>query len=174
MEKRINTKLEQYITNFKNNICDKIKKQLINDTDIQNELLSYVYDYERIILTKEDFTKRKRIKNAIPTTNRCLAKRANNEQCTRRKKNNCDYCGTHEKARPHGLIEPNNNNNNNVAQYKKVEVIAREIMGIVYYIDENNNVYDTEDIMNNIENPRIIAQCSISSTGNYTIDSFDI
>ena len=30
-------------------------------------------------------------------------------------------------------------------------------MGIVYYIDHNKNVYDTEDIMNEVENPAIIA-----------------
>jgi hypothetical protein len=30
-------------------------------------------------------------------------------------------------------------------------------MGIVYYIDHVKNVYDTEDIMNEVENPKIIA-----------------
>ncbi len=30
-------------------------------------------------------------------------------------------------------------------------------MGLVYYIDHIKNVYNTEDIMNEVENPEIIA-----------------
>ena len=66
-----------------------------DDQSLQGDLIEYVFDYERLCLTKEDFIKRKRIKNAIPTSNRCNAKRANGEQCTRRRKYNCNFCGTH-------------------------------------------------------------------------------
>ena len=31
-------------------------------------------------------------------------------------------------------------------------------MGITYYVDKNNNVYSPSDIMNNIENPNVIAK----------------
>jgi hypothetical protein len=41
---------------------------------------------------------------------------------------------------------------------KSVEVIAKEIDGIVYYVDEFKNVYKTEDILNEKENPQIIAK----------------
>ena len=34
----------------------------------------------------------------------------------------------------------------------------QEIKGIKYYIDDNNNVYNNYDIINNVENPRIIAK----------------
>ena len=102
----------------------------------------------------EDFIKRKRIKNAIPVTNRCSAMRANNEQCTRRRKDGNQFCGTHTKGTPHGLISNDDTDN---TSSKKVEVYAKEIMGIVYYIDHTKNVYDTEDIMNEVENPAIIA-----------------
>jgi hypothetical protein len=38
-------------------------------------------------------------------------------------------------------------------------VFAEEIFGIVYYIDKQNNVYKTEDILEGKENPKIIAKC---------------
>lgn len=154
MEKRINNKLETYITNLKTNICNKINNSNIDDKEQVNELLQFVYDYERLTMEKEDFVKRKRIKNAIPVTNRCNALRANNEQCTRRRKEGCEFCGTHTKGTPHGLIQNINQNNDNT---KKHQVYATEVQGIVYYIDNIKNVYNTEDIMNNISDPQIIA-----------------
>ena len=133
MERRVNGKVETYITNFKTNLCNKIKN-IDLPPDNQKELLEYVYDYDRLCLTKEDFVKRKRTKNAIPGLNRCNAKRANGEQCTRRRKDDCEFCGTHEKGRPHGLITAINDNEKKM---KKIEVFAKEIMGIVYYLDKN-------------------------------------
>lgn len=154
MEKRINNKLETYISNLKTNICNKINNSTIDDKDQVNELLQFVYDYERLTMEKDDFIKRKRIKNAIPVTNRCNALRANNEQCTRRRKEGCEFCGTHTKGTPHGLIQNINQNHDTT---KKHQVYAREVQGIVYYIDNIKNVYNTEDIMNNISDPQIIA-----------------
>ena len=52
----------------------------------------------------QDFVKRKRVKNTIPTENRCSAKRACGQQCTRRKKGESCFCGTHIKGIPHGEI----------------------------------------------------------------------
>jgi hypothetical protein len=154
MEKRINNKLETYITNLKTNICNKINNSNIDNKEQVNDLLQFVYDYERLILDKDDFIKRKRIKNAIPVTNRCNALRANNEQCTRRRKEGCEFCGTHTKGTPHGLIQNINQTTDNT---KKHQVYAKEIQGIVYYIDSIKNVYNAEDIMNNICDPQIIA-----------------
>lgn len=169
MEKRVNNKLELYITTLKEDICNKIKSTDV-EPNIQSELLQFVYDYDRMCLSKEDFVKRKRIKNAIPTSNRCSAKRANGEQCTRRRKDDCEFCGTHEKGRPHGLA---NIENNTIEKTKKIEVVAREIMGIVYYVDQNNNVYNTEDVMNEINDPRVIAKYEYIN-GRYTIPSLGL
>jgi len=41
---------------------------------------------------------------------------------------------------------------------KKIDVVATNIMGIVYYIDKFNNVYKTEDILEGKTNPAIIAK----------------
>jgi hypothetical protein len=98
--------------------------------------------------------KRKRVKNMVPTYERCCAKRANGEQCTRRKKDEFQYCGTHSKGTPHGIISDKEPINTTT----KIEVSAIDIKGIVYYLDQNSNVYDTEDIISNQKNPRIIAK----------------
>ena len=105
-------------------------------------------------LNKDDFMKRKRVKNVVPYFERCCAKRANGEQCTRRKKEECEYCGTHMKGTPHGLVEDEENKQT----MQKIELWAQEIMGIVYYLDKFGNVYQAEDIVNNKVNPKVICK----------------
>ena len=156
MDKRVNKLIANYITTIKDAIRDKITELEFEDKTKVNDLLEYVYDYERLVLTKDDLNKRKRIKNTIPSTNRCNAYRSNSEQCTRRRKENCEYCGTHSKGTPHGVI---NMNPPDELTTKKLEVVAEDVGGIVYYIDKYNNVYKMEDILENKENPRIIAKC---------------
>jgi hypothetical protein len=156
MEKRINKKIENYITTFKESIHKKITELCIDEKEKISELIEYVYEYQRLTIQKEDLIKRKRIKNSIPNLNRCIAKRANDEQCTRRRKEGCEYCGTHVKGTPHGII---NSDTNLETVSHKVEVFAEEIFGIVYYIDKQNNVYKTEDILDGKYNPKIIAKC---------------
>ena len=170
MEKRLNKKAEGYITTFKDNIREKVTQMgMIKDQQV-NQLLQYIYDYDRLSFNKEDFQKRKRVKNFVPIFDRCCAKRANNEQCTRRKKEGCEYCGTHQKGTPHGIIDTQNEPKNTT---QKVEVYAQDIQGIVYYIDKNNNVYQAEDIISNKMNPKIIAKY-VKDGENYSIPEFNI
>jgi hypothetical protein len=165
MEKRINKKFETYLTELKDSICKKIVEINLDDKTKTNELLEFVYEYPRFSLQKEDLNKRKRVKNSIPDDNRCNAKRANNEQCTRRRKEGCEFCGTHSKGTPNGLIDSENDCD---ASMKNMEVFAQEICGIVYYIDTHNNVYNTEDIMSEKQNPQIIAKYKMHND-KYTI-----
>ena len=156
MERRLNKKIEGYVTNFKNEIKEKITTLTFQDKEKINDLLEFVYDYNRLTLEKEDFAKRKRVKNSIPNINRCIAKRANGEQCTRRRKEDCEFCGTHSKGIPHGSIQTDVNESNLNTQ--SLEVTAEDIKGIVYYIDKFNNVYKTEDILEGNDNPQVIAK----------------
>ena len=109
METRITKKVDQYLTQFKKDIKDWF---IENNSNISGEadknlFLQYIYDYDNLILKREDFVRRKRIKNSVPLQIRCCACRANGEQCTRRKKNNEEYCGTHSKGTPYGIMEFN-------------------------------------------------------------------
>jgi len=153
MEKRINKKFENYITTLKEKIREKSIELGMNDEKM-NDLIQYIYNYERMTLNKDDFMKRKRVKNVVPYFERCCAKRANGEQCTRRKKEECEYCGTHMKGTPHGLVEDEENKQT----MQKIELWAQEIMGIVYYLDKFGNVYQAEDIVNNKVNPKVISK----------------
>ena len=173
MEKRINTMIENHTSKFKDSIRNKINEiEFSTDNKKLNELLEYIYNYDRLTVTKDDFIKRKRVKNLIPVVNRCIAKRANNEQCTRRKKTDCEYCGTHYKGTPHGSVNSNMNVDNNTVN-KKIEVFAEDIRGIFYYIDKFNNVYKTEDILAGKENPEIIAKC-VKHENNYSIPDLGV
>lgn len=165
MEKRINKKIETYVTAFKDALKIKITELSFDDKPKTNELLEYVYEYERLVMAKDDLIKRKRIKNSIPVMNRCCANRASGEQCTRRRKENSEFCGTHIKGTPHGLIQLNETTD---TASQKLEVFAEEIFGIVYYIDKYNNVYKTEDILEGNANPRIVAKCQ-KQNGTFTI-----
>jgi hypothetical protein len=170
MDKRLNNKLNTYILTFKEDIKEKASQMGITKNEEVNQLIQYIYDYDRLCFTKEDFQKRKRVKNFVPMFDRCCAKRASNEQCTRRKKEGDEYCGTHMKGTPHGVVDTQNEQK---VTTQKVEVWAQDILGIVYYIDKSNNVYQTEDIILNKINPKIIAK-SVKNGDSYSIPEFGI
>ena len=170
MDKRVNKLIAAYVTQFKDSVRDKITTLSFDEKPKINELLEFVYDYERMSISKDDLSKRKRIKNSIPIMNRCNAKRSNGEQCTRRRKESCEFCGTHTKGTPHGLMQANQTNE---LSMQKLDVFAEEIFGIVYYIDNFNNVYKTEEILEGKVNPHIIAKY-VKYNGKYTIPSFGL
>jgi hypothetical protein len=181
MDRHINRQIKTYVTNFKAHIkkltidsfqCDESETKM-------NEFLQEIFNYECLTLTKEDISKRKRIKNAIPGCNRCIAKRASGEQCTRKQKEGYEYCGTHVKGVPHGIVSATNNDtslsssSSSETELLNAEVFAKDIHGIVYYIDQFCNVYKTEDILNEKKNPEIIAKCEIIN-GEYGIRAFGL
>ena len=102
----------------------------------------------------------------VPDYDRCCALRANQDRCSRKRKGSDLYCGTHLKGIPHGSIETKN-----VNKKKSIELWVEEIQGIVYYIDALNNVYSHEDIIQSVENPRVISTWKINDKGEYQIIS---
>jgi hypothetical protein len=170
MEKRFNKKVDTYISSFKDSIKDKISEMGMSTNEEMNQLLQFIYDYDRLTFNKEDFQKRKRVKNFVPIFDRCCAKRASNEQCTRRKKEGSEYCGTHMKGTPHGIID---NQDEVKVNTQKIEVWVQDIQGIVYYIDKFNNVYQAEDIVSNKINPKIIAKY-LKNGEHFSIPEFNI
>ena len=73
------------------------------------------------------------------------------------RKDNENYCGTHIKGVPHGVV---NLNESNVVSHK--EVWCEDIGGILQYIDTDGNIYKHEEVMNNVVNPSIIGKYEIS------------
>ena len=176
MERRITKKVEEHQHNFKNSIKQYIEdnkcyvKSDENDTN-SSSFLKFVFDFENFNLSKDDFKKRKRVKNQVPQYERCSAKRANCEQCTRRKKQTSDFCGTHVKGTPHGVVQLDVSD---IKQTSKIDVWLKEIKGINYYVDANNNVYMPGDILSNMTNPRKIGKYELLSCGSYHIPGLDV
>lgn len=171
MERRINKKIENYISDFKENVKQKASELGLTKDPNLSQLVQYIYDYDRLSLGKEDFMKRKRVKNVVHLSDRCCAKRANGEQCTRRRKDTTtEFCGTHLKGTPHGVCDLEEDIKPKGLQ---VEVWAQDIQGIVYYIDKASNVYNMEDIMQHKVNPKIIAKY-VKVGDTYMIPEFNI
>lgn len=150
MEKRAQVKIIEFLKSFKEDIIRKV-----GDLDIpeisQKELTTYVDSYNSSAL-ENIFVKQKRVHVTFSTSLRCISNRSDGQQCSRRKKEGCEYCGTHSKGSPYGTFQEQ------VSTITKTEVWAQDICGIHYYLDDKGNVYNTEDIVNNKVNPRVIAQ----------------
>jgi hypothetical protein len=176
MERRLTKKVQQHNDDLKEGIMSWLTdngltiSEVSTNTNKIEEFKTFMGNYADIMFTKEDFLKRKRVKNVAPQCERCGAKRANGTQCTRRKKEAGKYCGTHSKGTPHGEISPSDGD---VATVKKVEVWTEDFKGINYYIDSANNVYKTQDIMENKQNPAIIAKWELVG-GKYEIPSLGV
>jgi hypothetical protein len=184
MEKHINAKLEQFQLKFKADIKEWISSRNIKimgenqSTNYNSEFMQFIYDYNSIHMDETDFKKRKRIKNIVPQFELCVAKRANGEQCTRRKKSDGEYkdnhtnlCGTHVKGTPHGSITSDTSTQK---PNTKVEVWVKDIKGINYYIDALHNVYNPEDILANKVNPSVIEKWVKVTDDVYSIPQFGI
>ena len=87
---------------------------------------------------------------------------------TIRRRDDKVLCGTHLKGTPHGVIT----SNQEIKPVKKITVWSEDIKGIIYYIDQHNNVYDNQDIRHNIKNPKIIAKWQKNENDEYIIPQF--
>jgi len=164
----VNGMVDKYMGQFKNDIREWMNGRTFENID-KSEFLRYIFDYDLLVLSKEDFMRRKRVKNVVPHHNRCMAKRANGEQCTRRKRDDTNYCGTHNKGRPHGEMTTYADT---PCLLKKKNVWVEEIMGIKYFIDNEENVYDHGDVLNDNLNPRVIAKY-VCENGKYKIPEYE-
>jgi len=155
---RTNEVIKEYVNNFKIVVKNKILS--FDNADISNSaknaLLKTIYDYDVLVINKETVAKKKRAQNKVSSIERCIALCAGNRQCSRKKNPGIQVCGTHIKGTPHGIIE--NHDEINSTNTKLVQTWMQCIMGIDCYIDIDNNVYMTEDILNNVHNPRVYAK----------------
>jgi hypothetical protein len=88
----------------------------------------------------------------------------------RRKDDTTEFCGTHLKGTPHGICCSEDLNK---PTGQKIEVWAQDFQGIIYFIDKNSNVYQTEDIIQGKSNPKIIAKY-VKNIDTYSIPDFGV
>lgn len=173
MRKKITAKVDEYMIDFKNSIKDYFQENNLKVTNNEKEdeisdFLKFIYDYKSIEFNQDDFQKRKRIKNKVPDFNRCCALKSNGERCSRKVKEEgqCNYCGTHIKGIPYGSILNSSAAQENHSE-KKVEIWIQEVNGIEWYIDNELNVYDVNDIKNGSLNPKIVHKLRMNSKMQY-------
>ena len=158
MEQRIATKVNDHQIAFKTSIREWLSHHDVTvtrgDEDVSAAFLQYVYSYKNPTFTEDDFQKRRRTSTPILPSERCGARRSNNEQCSRRRKKDGCFCGTHAKGTPNGIVCQVVGEET----LKRVEIRTVEINGIYYYVDSANNVYSPEDIVNESEEPMIIGK----------------
>jgi len=152
MENKLNKKIERHMEEYKKHILENISKS----NDEYDKILCILNNYKQLHILKEDLNKKTRIKNNVNLEDRCQALRANNSQCTRRKQKNSCFCGTHIKGTPYGKILENDNGK--IVFKEEINIYTKEIQGITYYIDDKNNIYSSEEILNNSNNPTVIGR----------------
>lgn len=91
---------------------------------------------------------------------RCTAIRAGGQQCTRRRKENTTFCGTHVRYGQtacsgtnieHSSTPTENNTSVGIARSLRAVVSSS---GIPHFVDDNSNVWCAEDVCSEQVNPR--------------------
>ena len=138
---------------FKEDLTKKIN-ELFPESDNARELIDYINAYN----------KQKKEISVIsePVTNRCCAILQTKKQCSRPKKTGYNCCGSHVKNAPYGYIDSG-------GEKIRINVFTVDIQGIMYYIDDNNNIYDPEHVLENMVNPAIIGKVTSDEEGVYRI-----
>lgn len=168
MEKGIRQKVAEHFEMFKDNILNWIQNNeaciMVHNCNKTNDFLQYMSDFPHIELSKEDFQKRKRVKNNVPDYNRCIALKCNGERCSRKQKHDETYfCGTHLKGANYGTTEQVKPSD----KKEKIQLWLQDINGISRYIDKDNHIYCMEDILNGSQEPRIIGTYGIREDQTY-------
>ncbi len=169
MDKFYHEQIDEFVETFKK----EVKKNFVEKNENESMFNEFVDNYDSFKISSTTPPIPTPIitnKKSIPDQFRCNAKRLNNEQCTRRRNKISIFCGTHCKAQPFGLFD-------SILTQENIKhtilVYTRDIQGIVFHLDMNGNVYNTEDIMNNIEDPRIIGKVLLVNNV-YTIPELGI
>ena len=74
MEKKINAKIAQWSSTFKQDIVNALVNNS-KDGEEGTNVAQFVYNYKTLVLDDTDFKKRQRIKNDVPLHERCHALR---------------------------------------------------------------------------------------------------
>ena len=132
------------------------------------EIMAYISKQDLCLLDNKNVTITRRVKKDISVNEQCNATRMDGERCTRRKKQDGHFCGTHINC-----PSPIAFTVDTVPSITDKVVSAIDIQGIIYYIDEDLNVYNTEDVLNDVVDPMIIGQACYKN-GIYTIPSLGL
>ena len=92
METRIREQVKSYINKMKQDILE------CTETSVEKgaaDVSVFVRDYPVLELTKDDFTRRKRVKKPLDDSERCEANCVSGVRCSRRRKEGARHCVCH-------------------------------------------------------------------------------
>lgn len=152
----ISSKLLKTFNDIYSNALSNIsEKYNINERELKN---SFKLDSTKIAI---ELGIKKRNRRILDDTKRCLGRKFDGNQCTRSRRDNSDFCLSHEKNLPQGRIDDGSfkpKEKGKRGRKKKQHAFANndeylattliEIKGEKYLIDEDDNVYTF-----NIERP---------------------
>ena len=153
---------------FSNGLICKLNSLHI-DADKTLEIIKYISEQNIFNLQNDGIKKTQRTRKTISANEQCNATRIDGNRCTRKKRNELHYCGTHLNCTSYTEF----NTIETVQPIIDKSVSAIDIQGIIYYIDLDLNVYNTEDVINGILDPSIIGK-ACKSNGVYTIPSLGL
>ena len=157
MEKRINLIAQNYVSKLKSDTMKYAKSLSVDRDEKVDAILQFVCDYGRLVVAPEDFAKRQRIRHVVSPELRCNGKRGAGNQCTRRKQEGKEYCGTHAKI-CHEVTTVLESSSSASSLTETLEVWTEEINGILYYVDKTGLIYDASDIVCNKPSPTVLGR----------------
>lgn len=135
--------ISQNLSLIVNSECQKMLKQISEKFNINEEEL-------KVFLPKTDkkvVFRKKRKKKPVPNGCQCLARKQDGFQCSRRKRDDVNFCGKHIKNRPYGRIDDFKIGTKMLGKQdseKYVQVKETTIEDTKYLLDKNNILFNPD------------------------------
>jgi hypothetical protein len=101
----INGQIVDFVKEYVKQKVSEVLSAVASDENLpRDKLMAYVRDiqFDDILSTLNSVKKpRKRVESR----ERCRAKTCKGDRCTRKRKDDMEYCGSHESSRPYGVVE---------------------------------------------------------------------
>lgn len=99
LQRLIKVNVEQNLRTILLDIADKYRLS-------KNELMQNYLSDDKIVIKEDESSKTtKRKRKKIPLYERCTARTSSGDQCSRRKKKESEFCGSHSNSRNFGIIK---------------------------------------------------------------------
>lgn len=147
---------EKYNINKDKLISDYLVNDCISETVNKSNIIKNDANLHTEIQSVNNTTIKckKNKKTILDSTEICVARKADGQRCTRKRRENSEYCGKHSSHLKYGRADDNKPTDKTDEKY--VMTWHENIDGLDYLVDDQNVVYTY-----NLENPEIIGKKNI-------------
>jgi hypothetical protein len=126
---------------------NKILEKICEDNKLNSKMILEKYSND-ISKIGSKFGVKKRNRRVLPFEFQCMGRKLDGEQCTRGKRENSDYCKSHENKLPYGRIdEPFKFKESKVRGRKKKDKLNDFVATHVEIIDGHNRLVDNNNFV---------------------------